>query len=53
VRVQDGAFVIGHGMCGGAFALTRGRGYTATATLLAPERGTNSTSKTVSFKYTP
>jgi hypothetical protein len=53
VRVQNGAFVIGHGMCGGAFALTRGRGYTATAALLAPERGTSSSSKTVSFTYAP
>ncbi len=44
---------IGHGMCGGAFALIKGRAYTATVTLLAPARGTSSSSKTVSFTYAP
>jgi hypothetical protein len=53
VRVQHGELSIGHGMCSGAFSLTKSRDYTATITLLAPERGTTSTSRTVSFTYSP
>lgn len=53
VFVRDGKLGIGHGMCGGAFPLVKGRGYTATITLLAPTRGTSSSSKTVSFTYAP
>jgi hypothetical protein len=53
VAVHAGKLGIGHDMCGGAFPLVKGRGYDATITLLAPARGTTSTSKTVAFKYTP
>ncbi|MBA2543014.1 MAG: hypothetical protein H0V17_25460 [Deltaproteobacteria bacterium] len=53
VRVKNGELSIGHGMCGGAFELVKARSYTAAITLLAPERGTSASSKTVSFKYSP
>jgi hypothetical protein len=53
VRVADGALTIGHGMCGGPFGLDKGRGYTATITLIAPELGTTSSSRSVSFTYAP
>ncbi|MBA2543015.1 MAG: hypothetical protein H0V17_25465 [Deltaproteobacteria bacterium] len=53
VRVENGELAIGHGMCGGAFELMKGRSYTAAITLLAPERGTSSMSRTVSFTYAP
>lgn len=53
VKVDKGTLRIGHGMCAGAFPLVRGHGYTAQITLLAPERGTSSSSKTVAFKYAP
>ena len=53
VRVDAGKLSIGHHMCSGAFELVKGRAYTATVTLLAPARGTSSTSKTASFTYSP
>lgn len=53
VAVDKGTLRIGHNMCSGAFPLVRGRSYTAQITLLAPERGTSSSSKTLAFKYAP
>ncbi len=53
VPVQDGKLSIGHGMCGGPFALARGHRYTAQVTLLAPARGTSSSSKSTTFTYSP
>jgi hypothetical protein len=53
VPVRDGAISIGHGMCGGAFSLARGRSYTASITLLSPVHGTTSTSASVPFVYAP
>ena len=53
VKVDKGTLRIGHGMCSGAFPLVRGGSYIAQITLLAPERGTSSSSKTVAFKYAP
>jgi hypothetical protein len=53
VPVDKGTLSIGHHMCGGAFDLVRGKPYTATITLLAPERGTTSVSRTVAFTYAP
>jgi hypothetical protein len=53
VRITDDKLSIGHGMCGGEFPLVKGRAYTATVSLLAPDTGAASAAKSVAFTYTP
>lgn len=52
-RITNGVAVIGRGMCGGPFALVKGRSYQAAITLIAPDYASTSSAKPLAVTFQP